>query len=574
MEIRTINHFVGYIGGKLKRDKYTVAIIIFSLVMHAVAALVTPIITMKLIDDILPQHNYNIFWWFILLLVMVPTIGGAMMTFEDYNANKLGHKVVTKYRVDFFSKYLKLKYRTLFKNDSGKMLQLIIEEPEEIAHWIYITGIQVILNLLVLLFMFFLLFYLNFYLGVLCLGCLLLYYIPFFFYRPHLKETSKKVMQKRMDSAGMLNEGLKAFYTAKVFGIKDYLISKYDKVNWDFLKKHLKYTLIQQQSIFTNGLIKIIGIGLVYLYGGWKVIKGDMTLGLMLAAKMYIDQIFLCGGNLFERVNQTYAKILIANRLKMSESHDYEVEIDGQRALTSVSEIQFSNVNFAYEEKDILDNINLNFTKKDHVAIVGASGCGKSTLLKLLIRLYDLKQGTILLNRLPIQEYDLSQLRERVNLVNQNQQLLDGTIWENLTFGIAGIDKDRVIKVAKDLNIDSFVSEMPDKYETRVGLNSDRSLSGGQIQRIAIARALIQCPDVLLLDEVTSALDKNNTIDILKAIQKSMQEKIVIHVTHNLFVAESVQDIIYFDPDQGMIRDTHENLMQVNKNYRQHFNRA
>ncbi|UOE58265.1 ABC transporter ATP-binding protein [Priestia filamentosa] len=562
--------FLAFVGSKLRSDKLSILLILLSLLIHACLTILTPWLTMKMIDYVLPENDRSIFWWIILGIVIVPALGGILMTYEDYHSNRLGHKVVTKLRVQFFKNYLQTKLNELNKRVTGQYIQKIVDDSEQIAHWIYITASRVILNLFQLIVMFAFLFHLNKQLAYISFGLLLLYFIPYIMFASKFLSASYNLMKKRAEVTGLLNEGIKGIYTVKAMGVGGYLIRKYQKGNEEHKESFLKFSKIQQLTEFLIGLVVAVGVGIVYLYGGYKVLNAELTIGVLVAAKMYIENVFDSARNLFIRTVETVEKIPIAKELKDSERDINNIEVNKGLPLNEIQRIDLKDLSFRYKERTILHNFSLSVPVGKNISIVGKSGCGKSTLLKLLLHLYDF-EGSISINDKSIKDYKVEDLRKQLVLVPQSAELISDSVWNNITFGIDSIEKEYVEKILRELNIDSFVLKLPEQYDTHVGQYTNLALSGGQIQRIAIARALIQNPQVLLLDESTSALDKENIENINKVIRNYMKGKTVIQITHNQQIASQSDLVIYFKPSGEIVIDTHEQLLRTQNEYLNHF---
>ena len=242
--------------------------------------------------------------------------------------------------------------------------------------------------------------------------------------------------------------------------------------------------------------------------------------------------------------------------------------------------IDFQNVTFAYPTRPnqpVLRNFNLQILKGESIGIVGASGCGKSTLIALLERFYDVKSGQVSISGLPIQTLDVHQHRSRIGLVSQDTTLYQGTIKDNVLIGqrpgqVASTDDaEAVIQACKAANIHDFVMSLPDGYATEVG-NRGISLSGGQRQRLAIARALVRDPEILLFDEATSALDTINEAFVQAAVEEVVRQKpgcTTIFVAHRLSTIKRCDRIIVLHQGQVVEEGSHEALLEMQGKYSQ-----
>ncbi|MBD7913056.1 ABC transporter ATP-binding protein [Clostridium cibarium] len=571
MILKRLLFFLKYITDKLKKERSLSIIICISIFFHSIVRLISPILMMKLIDMI-NNINKDLFLYIMVGVFIIPFMDGGLMTFEDYQSNKLGHRIITNVRVKFFERYLSQLYSVLEKNETGIYIKQIIEEPNEISHWIYIVGIKILLNSMEILFIASFLFSLDFYLGLLSIIILFFYITPFKYLGESIHQTSNKEIQLGEKSLNNMNEGIKAFYFSKIYNLEDYLCIKYNKINNEHLKAYCDGIRAQKLGNCFIGFIKALGVSIIYLYGGYKVLQNEMTIGTLILSKMYIEQLFSCGKDLYERLTQTLVKVPISERLYIAEKNDANLEIDGTIDLTNIYSVSYSNISFRYTNKDVVENVSLKLKMNKHTAIVGKSGCGKSTLLGTLIRLYDVNKGEILLNDIPINQYKLASLRRKISLVTQNVEIITDTVWENIIFGIDNVDEVKVKEICKSINIDEVISKLEDKYNTVIGKSGERGLSGGQIQRLALARALVHEPDILLLDEVTVGLDSSNIKKVLAGIRKYMKNKTVVYATHTKEIAECADEVIYFDPKVGIVCDTHSNLMKNNTNYYSHFN--
>lgn len=549
MKFKELTDYLRYMWVILRPEKFLVTMIILSIIAHAVLTVGVPMLTMILIDNALKIYENGLLWWVILGMVFIPTTSGVLMTFEDYFANKLGHKVLTNMRVKLFSNVLNRKVESHSKALSGEYLQTIIDEPEEIGHWIYITSIQILLNCMSLVILLSVLFYLSIGLGLMTMILLLFYIIPYILFKNKLQKASFVELESRAAATGILNEGLNAVKLFKSFGNVDFLQKRLEKVNEENFRAFMAVKKIDRKNNLYIGSIMSLGIALIYLYGGLQVIEGTLTIGVMIAAKMYIEQIFLRSQVIYYRLMETFQKMPIAKKLE-KESHDESnYEVSGDKDLNNIESISLRNIYFSYDEQEIFKNLTLDIKMNKYTSIVGRSGCGKSSLLKILFKLIDTNKGDILINNSPIHHFRLEKLRSIIQFVPQNSEFVSGSIWENLIFGIDEIEENEVKELLRLLRINEFVEKLPHGYDTVIGSNDNVTLSGGQLQRLAIARALIRKPKVLLLDEVTSGLDSENAINV-QTVLKGLEEVTIISVTHNLEEAKHSDYVINLDQNK------------------------
>ena len=241
--------------------------------------------------------------------------------------------------------------------------------------------------------------------------------------------------------------------------------------------------------------------------------------------------------------------------------------LKGEKRTEIKGEIQFKNVAFSYpQRKDVtvLNGINLSAGFNQTIALVGASGAGKSTVTSLLLRFFDINEGEILIDGVPINEYDIKHLRSHIALVPQEVILFAGTIEENIAFGNPSASKEDIVLAAKQANAYEFIEKFPESFATQVG---DRGiqLSGGQKQRIAIARALLKNPTILILDEATSALDSESEQLVQEALDNLMKGRTSLVIAHRLSTIRKADKIYVLDQGKIVEEGTHSELLTLEK---------
>ncbi|MGL5759859.1 MAG: ABC transporter ATP-binding protein, partial [Cetobacterium sp.] len=235
----------------------------------------------------------------------------------------------------------------------------------------------------------------------------------------------------------------------------------------------------------------------------------------------------------------------------------------------TIKTIDFNNVDFRYDDGDekVLKNFNLNVKAGEVVALVGKSGSGKTTLVNLLPRYYDITSGSIKINDIDIREMSLQKYRNHIGIVPQETFLFSGTIGENIGFGKDNVSKDEIINAAKMANAYNFIMELPNQFETEVG-ERGVLLSGGQKQRLAIARALIQNPSIMILDEATSALDTESERLVQEALDTLMKGRTTFVIAHRLSTIINADKIVVMENGEIKEVGTHQKLLENNGIYR------
>jgi ATP-binding cassette, subfamily B, bacterial len=353
----------------------------------------------------------------------------------------------------------------------------------------------------------------------------------------------------------------------KMFGLEEKNFSSYKEFNQSYtdtsitlaFKKSLQNTCNSLLTSFLNVFSMILGAYLVF--------NGIISLPTVLVISSLsgnISMMFRWTGQIFsEAVATSAAGMRVHDILEIPEE---PVRFDTPIALASKYELEFKDVCFSYESKNVLNNINFGIEKGKTTALVGESGGGKSTIMKLLLGFYPINSGNIWIRHNCIARYTLEELRCKFAYVSQESYLFDGTIEENIRYGSAGAAKEEIIEAAKAAYAHDFIMDLEDGYDTVVGERAVK-LSGGQKQRIAIARALIKNAPILLLDEATSALDSESQEMVQKALNHLMKNRTTIVIAHRLSTIENSDEILVISNGEIVERGIHSELFAMRRKY-------
>ena len=312
-------------------------------------------------------------------------------------------------------------------------------------------------------------------------------------------------------------------------------------------------------------MVILVGFTATLLFGGMEAVNGTMTVGTYSVLVFLTQRLLWPLTRLGETLDQYQRAMASTNRVMGLLDTPFEIH-PGERRLTAGEvrgEVELRDVTFAYHEREpALRNVSLHVPSGATIGIVGATGSGKSTLVKLLLRLYEVEDGEIRLDGIPIQELRLDDLRRAVGLVSQDSFLFHGTVRENIAYGSWDASDEAVERAARLAEAHEFVSGLPRGYETVVGERGQK-LSGGQRQRIALARAILKDPPILVLDEATSAVDNETEAAIQRSIEHLSHERTTIAIAHRLSTVRNA-DIIYVLAEGRVVeRGTHDELVSA-----------
>lgn len=383
------------------------------------------------------------------------------------------------------------------------------------------------------------------------------------------------IMQKKLD---LVNSGIQEALTnvrvIKSFVRGSYEEEKFSKANEDLKESSLKAfkVVILQMPIMT--LAMNITIIAVVWFGGNQVIAGEMQVGDLTAFTTYVTQILMSLMMLAMILLQSSRAIVSARRV--SEVLNAEIDLTDEQAekkdkIVENGKIEFKNVSFRYykENKEyVLENISFTAQQGETIGIIGSTGCGKTSLVQLIPRLYDADKGEVLVDNVNVKEYSLENLRNGVGMVLQKNVLFSGTILENLEWGDEEASEEMVQSAAKAAQADGFVKSFTNGYETELG-QGGVNVSGGQKQRLCIARALLKNPKILILDDSTSAVDTATEAKIRESFSGSLKNTTKIIIAQRISSVMEANKIIVMDEGKIVGMGTHKELLENCETYQE-----
>ncbi|PLZ86650.1 ABC transporter ATP-binding protein [Fischerella thermalis] len=369
--------------------------------------------------------------------------------------------------------------------------------------------------------------------------------------------------------SAMLTEVFSGIRVVQAFAAQEYEVKRFNQEAER--NRQAKYRAQQLKSIQfpVVGFLEAVSIMLLFLLGGWQISQGNLTaqgfISFLAAVALLIQPIDLMISN-FNEYKQTEASVERIFEL-MARQPSLNEKPDAKELPRVIGKVEYCHVSFAYNlGEPVLKDLCLCASPGNVIALVGSSGAGKSTLINLLLRFYDPQSGQILIDDIDIRNVTLNSLRRQIGIVPQDITLFSGTIAQNIGYGQEELDLEAIQEAAKIANAHSFITQFSQGYHTWVG-ERGVNLSGGQRQRLAIARAIVHDPRILILDEATSALDSESEALVQEAIERVMQNRTVFIIAHRLSSVRRADCILVLEQGQVVESGTHTSLLSKGGRY-------
>ena len=403
---------------------------------------------------------------------------------------------------------------------------------------------------------------------------LILYGIIVFVYNKPIKKINRKIMEMNSKVTSQFVETINGIETIKAFNQEDNEKEKTDKLYKKFLKKVFNGGVLSLSQQTITMFVAVVGELVILWVGVAYVIKGELTLGELITFNALLGYFIEPIKNLINLQPSIQTAVVAADRLGeiLDITPEYNYEHEQLNDKIRFDKISISNLDFRYGTRElVLKDINLEICRGEKIAFVGESGSGKTTLANLLVRLYEQEKGSIKLDSIDIREFSIKQIRDNISYISQNTFLFSGTIRENLLFGNSDVSDDDISQVCKICELEEYINSLPLKFNTRIEENG-KNLSGGQKQRLAIARALLKKPKILIMDEATSNLDYITERSIEKTINNFSKNMTTIIIAHRLSTIKDCDKIFVLRNAQIVETGNHRDLLNQRGYYYQLWN--
>jgi len=542
---------------------------LFGAMVYSILGLSTSIYVQKIVDYVLVDANLNLLNLLSVIMVALLFLRVYIGIMKSIFALKTGQKMDAALILGYYKHLMKLPQRFFDTMRTGEVISRV-NDAVKIRTFINNVSLDLIVNILIVFFTFSLMFIYSWKLALIVLAAIPLYIVIYFIYNKLNKKYLRKNMENAAELESQLVESINASSTIKRFGLE-----RFSNFNTEtrFIKLLGSTYHTVKNSIFsgssTTFIAGAITIAVLWL-GSRSVINQEMTPGELMSFYALIGYLLSPLASLIDTNRVVQDALIAADRLFQIMDLEME-EVEKEKMVLTpdmIGDIKFRNVSFRYGSRvTVFENLNLTIQKNKMTAIVGESGSGKTTLISLLQNIYPLQTGNIEFGKYNLNYISNESLREMVSVVPQKIDLFAGNILENIAIGDLEPNMKRIVDICQSLGIMKFIEKLPGGFQTYVGENGV-SLSGGEKQRIAIARALYKNPEILILDEATSSLDSASEHYVQQAIQYlKSQNKTIIVIAHRLSTVMNADEIIVLSDGKVIENGIHQKLMEQKSHY-------
>ncbi len=536
----------------------------------------TPQFIISLVENINNLNKVTLLNWMILAIAFIFLLKEAALFFQTYFMNKLGQSIFRDVKNVIYKKLTELSADFYSNTQIGELVSritfdvsIIINSVTEGLTDLLFQPIQLIVYLVILIGI-----KMYFSISWLLIAVILVIFplvtYPVIRIGKKLRKISNTMQESMADIHSQLFETIYGIGIIKSFLGEEYQIKKFRDYNQRFFSMMMK-SVKRMAGISPIGeFVGVLCMAIVLWMGGKDVVEGRLSAGAFIAFLAALLSLI----KPFKRLSRLYginlkAMAAISRVFKILNIEPSVKEKEGAVDFEGLKDtIEFRNVSFSYSsDKPVLEDITIRLKKGEVLAIVGLSGAGKSTLINLLPRFYDPRQGGVFIDGINIEDLKIPSLREQIGIVTQETILFNDTIKNNIAFGCPKAKEEDVIKAARAANAHDFIIKMPEGYDSFIG-DRGLKLSGGEKQRIAIARALFKDPPILILDEATSQLDTESERLVQEAIDRLMEHRTVLVIAHRLSTIEHADNIVVLENGRMIESGNHKELIEASGTYR------
>jgi ABC-type bacteriocin/lantibiotic exporter with double-glycine peptidase domain len=549
------------------------AIVGFLGLLAGLFALINPYLSKLVIDKAYGNRDLKLFLILAVIGGSVFVFNGILNSYREYLSQKINQRVHFDITNALFKHLQSLPLSFFHDKSTGELIYKISSDVGSASSFVCNAVPELIKLYPRFLITLAIVFYLNWKIGLLMVILIPVSCLQPYFFGRRIREATRRMIEKSEGIFRGLEEVFSHAYLVRALGKEDYETKRFRESLSKEMDLNLKITRLTHISGFSGSLLNKAVSGMVFLYGGYQIIQGTMTLGSLTAIMIYLGQLSALIGS----IARFHESVIISSvsRQRLGVILDAQPRIKDKPAarehIISPGKIEFKNLHFAYKEGEyILKDMSFSIEPGAKIAIVGQSGCGKTTLLALLLRIYEPEKGRILIDGIDIRDIKMECLKQQFAVCLQEPFLWNTTFKDNILYAKENATIEEIIRAGRMAQAHDFIMGLKQGYDTQIGEDACL-LSDGQKQRIAIARAVMNKAKILILDEAMSSTDSQTEDKIIDNILQEFRESSVLMVSHRLSAVRKMDLVSFLEGPSYMVCGTHEELLERNLKYRELF---
>jgi len=526
-----------------------------------------------IIDAGIGQKQSGVMTWAVVALLGLTLVKGVFSYFQGMLSETASQNVAFDLRNAIQKKLTQLSFSFHDQSETGELLSRAVQDVERVR---FLTGratLRILDGVLILVVTIVIMFFMNWKLALLVFLTMPLLVLQALQFGARFRPISLSVQKQLAVLTTAVEQNLRGSKVVKAYAQEDAEIERFENENNRWFDLSIRSARMQAFNIPLLFLIANLGTVTIVLYGGSLVINGQMTIGEVVAFISYLSQLI----EPIRRLGLIIPAVSIAGAAaeRIFDILDTVSEVKDEPGAVPLGTIQgwvrFENVSFSYGQRKVLRDINFEAQSGQTIALLGSTGSGKSSIINLIPRFYDPTGGRILIDGKNIKQVTVQSLRSQIGIVLQETTLFATTIRENIAFGCENASEDDIIRAAKAAQAHDFIMQSAHGYDTKVG-ERGVTLSGGQKQRLAIARALLLNPRILILDDATASVDTETEYLIQQAFEQLVRGRTTFIIAHRLSTIHNADSILVLDGGKIAAQGTHETLIKTSHLYREIYN--
>lgn len=566
--LKTIYQLIG-------KDKYKFILAIALMVIGTFCLAYAPKVAGKITDEFSKFATTNVFDGNVIVTLLISllalyVVGNLLKMVTDRMMIFISSNVTLKLRDELHEKMHNVPINYIDSTPSGDIIARLTNDMSSVESMISSTLATLFVQFIIIILVIIMMLILNVELSIIYLILIPLSFGILKFISSRTKVQYKKQQKLVGKLNGIIGDNFNNHLIVKSYNMEEKSLDKFDKINNQIFESYFKSRFYSGFIIPINTILTNLGYIGICVFGGYFIISGSLTIGTFLAfilyGQMLTEPLTTIGNNLNILQSGFSSLENILDVLNVEEEKDFE---NSENLLESdvKGEIEFKNVKFGYsEDKILMDDVNFVAKSGTTNAIVGPSGAGKTTIVNLLMRFYDINDGTIYLDGKNIYKIKKDDFRKSFGMVLQDSWVFEGTIAENIGYGMENPTIEDIHKAAEMVGCDKFINLLPDGYDTVIS-EENTNLSVGEKQLLVLARTIISDPKILILDEATSQMDTRTELLVTKAMEEMMKGRTTFIIAHRLFTIKNADKIIFMK--NGDIKEVgnHKELLELNGLY-------